>query len=132
MNFNNKQQVKMGFSRNENDRAGAGDLKSPHVLPSEAWRQGNSPDKGWHQLHGSPSVWSPKMEDAAACGAGRHPGRVGGRGRAGKQVKGCGVRCGSFPPGLPCDGAAGRRLCQCTAGTIAKQNQPGTLCRPVI
>lgn len=42
MNFNNKQQVKVGFPRNENDGAGAGDLKGPHFLPSKAWRQGSS------------------------------------------------------------------------------------------
>lgn len=51
VNFNNKQQVKMGFPRNEKDEAGAGGLKGPHCLPP---RPGNKEavdpiEEDWHQ-----------------------------------------------------------------------------------
>lgn len=95
-------------------------------------------EEGGTRLHVSPSVWGPKTQDAAACGEGgtlpapEGLGRVGGPGWAGEQAKGCGVRCGSFPLGHRYDGAAGRHLCQCPAGTAAGGNHQGTPRRPVM
>lgn len=95
VNFNNKQQVKMGFPRNEKDEAGAGGLKGPHFLQDlETGKQWTLLRRVGTRLHVSPSVWGPKTQDAAACGAEWHPvfpegpGRVFGPGLAGEQAKG--------------------------------------------
>lgn len=72
--------------------------------------------------------------DTAVCGAGWHPAWPG---RSWQGVwpnlgrsAGCGVRCGSFPPGHRCAEAAGRHPCRCPAGTAAEGNHRGILHKP--